>query len=469
MYKIDRNGDSNELYLFYKINKSLWKDFNPLITDKSLNFCRKLASRLDIDNIDISEINIEKKNLRKIKNTNNPIDTINDLLNNKQFVEKHPTIVNKIKELKTKEDYYFLYNNYSTILRTYVSDSSKKKDDDLTIYNNFSSIDIYDYIQANKFIKKCYKSENNGINWTLNIHYIGVLDKGLEYSLLRRIIFMLTLCDKDRDIKIKPITVDIWLCEIKKQIYKSQGLNENEKVLGIMNINSGCCVKTPTFIGDISIWRREEVEKVLVHELIHALYFDFFRYNKSIDISIDTYFDISTIDNINLFEAYTETWTNIFSNIFYMILYRKNVCKLILNHLKYEAKLSIFQIAKILVYYGYSEFSNCVFYCKQGYTQKTYKFKQNTSILSYYVFKGSLLYNLDKFIDFMTENNGSNTPYIFKGDVRNFYNLIIECIDNESFIKSIDNCIQYINNNVCTSLITSNLRMTCNEFCYRKL
>ena len=129
MYKIDRNGDSNELYLFYKINKSLWKDFNPLITDKSLNFCRNLASRLDIDNIDISEINIEKKNLRKIKNTNNPIDTINDLLNNKQFVEKHPTIVNKIKELKTKEDYYFLYNNYSTILRTYVSDSSKKKDD----------------------------------------------------------------------------------------------------------------------------------------------------------------------------------------------------------------------------------------------------------------------------------------------------------------------------------------------------
>ena len=405
-----RSSDSCNLYEFYSTPNNMWNSFNPRIHRTTYQFCKHVIGIYNSYQFTLGDTNPHKKHV--ITNTLIPQDTTNK----------------------------FISNN------------------------------IKKYIETTLFDTITYMGCVNKITWKLTIYYNEKLSASFIQSLIYRIEFLLKLYIPTKNIIFTPINIMICMSDFKKKIYYSD-YSKKQPELGIDNINSACCTKYINKFGNISIWRKEEVEKVLVHELIHALHYDFVIYDKTIDTQISNKFDINNIKNVNIFEAYTEALATVLSHIIYLQLSNKVIKKHLRKLLTNEAKHSIFQIAKILKYYGYTEFSNCNFYCSGGHVNGSKQFKQGTSILAYYIFKGALLYNLDEFIDYLTFNNGSISPYIFKqhdGNVTELYNIILKSIDCPSFIMTVDDCIKFLISTELSWFLSSNLRMTCNEFYYLK-
>jgi hypothetical protein len=69
---------------------------------------------------------------------------------------------------------------------------------------------------------------------------------------------------------------------------------------------------------------------------------------------------------------------------------------------------------------------------------KKHKFNQGTSILSYYIFKSILLYNLDNFILFCYKYNGKNSPWLFRGTYTNLFDFILDTLQKTKYIESIN-------------------------------
>ena len=133
--------------------------------------------------------------------------------------------------------------------------------------------------------------------------------------------------------------------------------------------------------------------------------------------------------------------------------------------LYYENLFCIFQVVKILRFYDYNQFSSCNFFCEEGFSKKKQrKFKQGTSILSYYIFKSILLFNIDEFIELCYKYNNSECPWIFKMGDERFYNFILYSIKNTNYIKIIDDLIEKYDNLNIPNNIKDSLRMTLYSF-----
>ena len=69
-----------------------------------------------------------------------------------------------------------------------------------------------------------------------------------------------------------------------------------------------------------------------------------------------------------------------------------------------EIYFTLLQSSKILKYFDYECIENCsVPFKSSKFTDKN--FKQETSVFSYYLVKGGILMNLDKFFKFCCNNN----------------------------------------------------------------
>ena len=103
--------------------------------------------------------------------------------------------------------------------------------------------------------------------------------------------------------------------------------------------------------GIIKIWRKEELYKLILHEMIHFLNLDFQSSDWLDPIYSYLYhvFNISQEQLIRLFEAYTETWACIINTIIvsYKFVDKSNIT-LFKKMIDYERIFSCFQIAKIL-------------------------------------------------------------------------------------------------------------------------
>jgi hypothetical protein len=159
----------------------------------------------------------------------------------------------------------------------------------------------------------------------------------------------------------------------------------------IDNVNSGVTTHINN-IAYITLFRREESDKVLLHELIHYLKLDFAMspvYDKlqtKINNDIIAQFNITpTCKYINVFEAYTDSIAIIFNSVFNSILTKTNI-----NDYFYTELLYISSIAnKILKHSGFNT--------PLDITDMTSSISldQSTSVFSYYILKYGILYNSD--------------------------------------------------------------------------
>ena len=322
------------------------------------------------------------------------------------------------------------------------------------IYGEFASIDIQKYIES--YISNSYKynisSDNVTVNLDINTSKCYKLGKDIDKLLIRSLILGVV------HNKTHQMDISIWMTKMKKQLpsrkahITSPGSTAvpNMKLLGPREINSGSSSGS-----GISIWREEESKKLIIHECIHNLNLDF-RMSPSRLNEISDIFNISPDTSIKFFEAYTEICACIINSIICSLETNpKFSLDLCLQYLEYETKFSCYQIAKILVFFGFNKMDD---FLKQ-YDGRN-RFRQTTSVFSYFFIKGTFLYNLDKFLEFLDKHchiiDIPNDQLI----IDSLFELFLTLKSNKNFIYDLDSLMVKMKN---FPLIGDSLRMTCVE------
>tara|TARA_Y100000816_G_scaffold196064_1_gene143319 strand:+ start:4174 stop:5325 length:1152 start_codon:yes stop_codon:yes gene_type:complete len=188
----------------------------------------------------------------------------------------------------------------------------------------------------------------------------------------------------------------------------------------------------------IHVFREEEWFKVLIHETFHNLDLDFSKYDHGFsDKYIQSFFPNRR--NIKFYESYCETWALLFHSLFYSIHHDKSL-NFILNR---ELEFSLFQCSKILDHFDIKY--NYLFSNNHKALVSMENYKENTPILSYYIFKTIFLYNINNFLEWCYKENDksirfSKLPIHYVDIYQKISNLVIFLNDhykNTAFLKTI--------------------------------
>lgn len=316
-----------------------------------------------------------------------------------------------------------------------ISEYKEKDEDKKFLFNiSFLSNEILEYIIFKCNTKYTFVNKNFKITIFNDKDDISYNFVNHIYNIINFIIYLFKV-DKYLDLYI-------FVTPFKKE------LTEKTDIIGHNEVNSGASLSNYKY-GSIYIWRTEEVFKVLIHELIHHYDIDLKNGNDYIANKIKQKLNLDKNIIINPNECYTEItalllyliYNNIFKN-------SKLNIKEFKNNLNNENKWSIYQISKILNKIGCYKSFNDLFN-----KNKDCKFKQNTNVLSYYILKGCLLFNFNKFLLFILSNK-SLKFYNSKENYEIFFKLIYDSLKDKTFINSID---YNLNNN---NFENKSMRMT---------
>lgn len=202
---------------------------------------------------------------------------------------------------------------------------------------------------------------------------------------------LMTLLTNISDVK-KTLQVKIFLTSCKKTFPKSGD------ILGPGNVNSGVTISyLNTNNCDVYILRKEEVLKVLLHEMIHALRIDFGIFSNVYESDIMQLFNAQ--DKLAINESYTDTLACMLNVCIYSVIYKKmygsqnmtNIYTLMNNESMY-----ILQKAKQVLKHCNISFTHT------GIIRPTKKYIEHTHALSYYLLKSLNFYNLPTFMKFIS-------------------------------------------------------------------
>jgi hypothetical protein len=215
-------------------------------------------------------------------------------------------------------------------------------------------------------------------------------------------------------------------------------------------VNSGysyVCVKS----GLIVVFRREEWFKVFIHECMHSFGMEFsgMKLNR-LNRELGEIFKIRV--EINLFEAYTEFWAELINIgvISYVnnVRNKRNYYRYVEKFLDIERYYSIFQAKKILEY-------NKIDY--KNILEKDTKYKENSSIFSYYIIKSIMMININKIVEWCYKNNKNFIKFENNNsNLKSFLRLIREISESNKSKKILENSNNLLNNN----FMGKNLRMS---------
>lgn len=212
-----------------------------------------------------------------------------------------------------------------------------------------------------------YSIKYSGFTINLSIHCMNENIELLLKNVLGVVSFMVSM-NKNKN---KSFGLHLYLTDYKKTIEKGKYTPEN--------INSGS-----TNREDIIVWRKEDILKVIIHEIIHLMGFDNVHDTAPIIEHYNQKYDLAN-KKLNVYEAYTEIWA-------------------LLIHCYYLASVSLSQHITL-----YQLFSAYVLieksWCNElaGKLLTFFRSKedvdQETNTLSYYIIKTELLNDLKGFLE----------------------------------------------------------------------
>jgi hypothetical protein len=341
----------------------------------------------------------------------------------------------------------------------------------LEIYGGFVSIDVQ--LEVEQDIKKVYIvrcKKTQGID--LNITFEMYTNEKPSMTFIKRLITKLELLTIMNNMVKRDIHIRMWLTSRKKEIAGKV------KVLGPRNVNTGA-----TYLNnsrEITIWRLEELEKVANHEYLHSIRvdYDIQDFNKEFNKKIKQYICISDDNHIKLFETYTELWTtiiNIIVNSYELQKIRgiqsfQEFSQNLVAVYNMEVNFCLYQIAKILNLFGYSKYEEFWHPTMCNNNRNPKEFIQTSSIISYYILKTALLFNINGFLSFAYNNNNHFIKFSsLCSNYKKFETLIIDSMSNRMFGLCINRYLAKIRENkyeLTDSIINSNLRMTLFELSF---
>lgn len=152
----------------------------------------------------------------------------------------------------------------------------------------------------------------------------------------------------------------------------------------------------------VYIYRREEMIKVLIHELIHALDIDHSSLNPHLETQLKQFFGVA---NNSLFvnETFTDTLACYINTMIYSVF--ESMCieqstpihRRFKHHLQNETKHILSQARRILDLYGS--------FNERGYWEPREQVHEKTHAVAYYVLKGATFSSLDLWKAYMESQN----------------------------------------------------------------
>ena len=338
--------------------------------------------------------------VQELKQVDINIKQKNHFLNILKNIPNLPSKYKNLNNMSKKNIYEYFENNveFSNFLRTQDLTSLFKKLNynhfPIDILNEFIVPEIFDDIIDLNY-KKIIQSNYNSNKVNLDMFYTKPLDNLKIILILIKIYCLLEIYN----IQNQNFSIVLFFTDCKKQI-------NNNKNLTSKNVNSGL-----TFSGidtfQIYIFREEEVEKVIIHELIHAMNIDInFRKDFLLyENSIKCHFNVSKKNKINIFEAFTESFAVYYNTMFNCILTDTSFQDIFTD----EIKFSLLQAIKILQFY---KLSIDDFFQKDKCFLGNDNWIEKSSILSYYFLKTITILNMDKFFNQDINNNASYFKFL---------------------------------------------------------
>jgi hypothetical protein len=184
--------------------------------------------------------------------------------------------------------------------------------------------------------------------------------------------------------------------------------NSNIEVLDENNINTAFTRTCPKD-AEIVVFRKEEWFKVFIHETFHNFGLDFSNMNTTTcNSKILSIFPVNS--DVNLYEAYTEFWARLMNSLFcsYLNMKNKNDVHEFLENaevfINFERIYSFFQMVKVLKFMNMSYKNLYEKSTNSEYIRKT-MYKEETSVLSYYIITLILFNNYQEFLSWCNTNN----------------------------------------------------------------
>lgn len=230
-------------------------------------------------------------------------------------------------------------------------------------------------------------------------------------------------------------------CDFKKQF----PLKKSD-IIGTEHINSGLTKVNITKNGDIILYRKEEVLKVLIHELIHSNLADW-------NLIISRHWKNSTFNKlfctnylIQINEGFTESMATMI-HLFYKNIINKGGERNLDILFKRELKYSNYICSKIFKHYNLDSINDVMSDIKSGKCKNI--FLQDSNVFSYYILKNILLTHHIEFGECL-----ENGLIQYKIKDTNIISNIIDIIVNN---------IKYFDNNVLipykNTIPTNSMRM----------
>lgn len=236
------------------------------------------------------------------------------------------------------------------------------------------------------------------ISWKAN-NFICIKTTREQYEIIKNriklLIFIIEYQKKINNCKKTKLHMYLVLTNLKKEL-------PEKNIIGVKNVNTGY---TDLISNEIFIWRLEEFEKVVIHEIIHYLDMDCRDHNVITNVQMSSH--------SSYFEAITDFYAILYHIIYISILTKKSIKKIL------EAELGFIKNQAMLMNFHFN---------LGNWTIRPDKLiEQNSPVFPYYILKYLLF------------------KYFFDNEVK--MDDIQEIINNALLI-GIKQC-DYINSNSC--------------------
>ena len=439
---------------------------------KIINFINKIKNTNSNIDLDLTnKINTEHNLILKIKQIMKTILNSNTVKFNKEkfnlgklHSEKYPIMYLFFREYLQSTNDQITIDNYKEFVNWFNLNQHKLNYDEINknISNNKKLLDIFnEMLQINKPRERLHENLHRNMFVGLDtIHYSEIIDLE-EYLIESEFSKIYLYFEKDYDIEdliIRILNIVTIMHELNKQIIKSETnklelviflgkqrkQTYNNDILTPINVNSGSCFRKIL----VNIWREEELEKVLFHELLHFYECDFHTHNtnyKIIKSYISSKFEIQDDDKSN------ESINEMMAILLHMIYQSERLHMNLDMIYGYEIFFSMFQMAKIISFYKGTSYSS-LFKSNPNHII----IKQTTSVLSYYIIKCILLFNINSTLDFLDKVNLK----LENNNIITYKKYIETIIDNKDIEVLVDKLIKIYNEIDSDKFISRNLRMS---------
>ena len=386
------------------------------------------------------------------KSSSNLIKEMTEYIPKKMTSESSILRNDKTDSLFSNFHYYFI-ESYSFIKESFDIKKLKclkiKSKDDIPIPDDKDFLFIHKHFQnlicktsKNKYVCSLKSPFGNGRRINIFFTFDDKQNKDKIRDYIERILVWLYIISKYTYNKncSKVLNLYIYLTDPKKKLPE-----EIHEVIDKINVNTGFTTSCSPE-SNIVIYRKEEWFKVFIHETIHNFGLDFSEMdNSNTKEFILKIFPISS--KVKLYETYTDFWARTV-NCMFCSFYNLVGTNDVMNKARFiedsyeflntERIFTYFQVEKILTFMklDYKELYEDNF---ESQVKRFVLYKENTSVLAYYILCSVLFNKFNDFIEWCIKNNGNQQiPLQFNKTTTNqinFCKFIQSNYDDPSFLN----------------------------------